>query len=74
MAIYRVLAARRILLHFENRSPDRIAGGIRATFMVDLRRALSEPSSSTVEYLADQFEDNLMLREYTTLFDERNIN
>ncbi|EXU95357.1 Zn(2)-Cys(6) zinc finger domain protein [Metarhizium robertsii] len=67
-------SARRILLHFENRSPDRIAGGIRATFMVDLRRALSEPSSSTVEYLADQFEDNLMLREYTTLFDERNIN
>ena len=67
-------SARRILLHFENRSPDRIAGGIRATFMVDLRRALSEPSSSTVEYLADQLEDNLMLREYTTLFDERNIN
>lgn len=64
-------AARRILLDFENRSPDRISGGIRATFMVDLHRALSEPSSSTVECLADQFEDNLMLREYTTFFDER---
>jgi hypothetical protein len=66
-------AARHILLDFENRNPDRISGGIRATFMVDLHRALLEPSVSTVECLADQFEDNLMLREYTTFFDEKKI-
>ena len=64
-------AARRILLDFENRSPDRIAGGIRAPFMLDLHGALSKPSSSTAEYLAEQFEDNVMLRDYTTLFDRR---
>ncbi|KAK2609203.1 hypothetical protein QQS21_002285 [Conoideocrella luteorostrata] len=63
------IAARRILLDFKNRTPDSISGGIRATFMVDLDRALSEPSSATVEYLASQFEGNAILDEYTNIFD-----
>ncbi|KJZ68375.1 hypothetical protein HIM_12235 [Hirsutella minnesotensis 3608] len=63
-------AARRILRDLEGRNWDRIPGGIRATFMADLDLALSDPRSATVEYLAAQFEENAMLRDYTNILDD----
>ncbi|KJZ69239.1 hypothetical protein HIM_11362 [Hirsutella minnesotensis 3608] len=60
--------ARRIL-HDLERNPDHFPGEIRATFMVDLNLALSDPGSATVEHLAKQFEDNVLLKDYTTVLD-----
>lgn len=59
-----------ILQDLEAGSPDRFPGEVRATFMLDLDRARSEPSSATVEHLAAQFEENAILKDYTTLFDK----
>lgn len=61
--------AHKILRDLEKSSPDRLPGEIRATFMLDLNRAVVEPGSATVEHLADQFEDNAMLSDYTNVFD-----
>ena len=61
--------ARRIL-HDLERNPDQFPGEIRATFMADLNLALSDPGSATVERLAKQFEDNVLLKDYTTFLDE----
>lgn len=44
--------ARRILRDLERDHPSRFAGQVRATFMVDLSLALSDPSSATAEHLA----------------------
>ena len=61
--------ARRILHDLENDNLGGISGEIRATFMADLSLALSDPGSATVEHLAKQFEDNVLLKDYTTIFD-----
>ncbi|KHN96822.1 uncharacterized protein MAM_05378 [Metarhizium album ARSEF 1941] len=63
--------ARRILSDIEqtagaDQSPD--SEGIRATFMADLHLARSDPQSATVERLADDFEANILLQEYTNAF------
>ncbi|KAG5974960.1 hypothetical protein E4U55_007947 [Claviceps digitariae] len=62
--------ARQILRDFENNNPHQMPGEIRATFMLDLDRALSEPDTATVEYLANQFEDNVIMEKYTNIFDK----
>ena len=41
---------------------------IRATFMLDLSTA--SPNSSTVEQLADEFEENADMQDFTNLFDK----
>lgn len=64
--------ARRILLDIEqNADPDLFSGdeNIRATFMADLDLARFDPQSATVEKLADDFEHNVLLQEYTNAFD-----
>ena len=61
--------ARRILNDLEERHPGQCLGPIRATFMADLNLALSDPSSATVERLAEQFEDNVLLKDFTVSFD-----
>ncbi|KAG5922428.1 hypothetical protein E4U42_005456 [Claviceps africana] len=63
--------ARQILRDIENDPPQQMPGEIRATFMLDLDRALSEPDTATVEYLANQFEDNVIMEKYTNVFDEK---
>ncbi|CAH0031040.1 unnamed protein product [Clonostachys rhizophaga] len=68
--------ARKILSDLDNidkGDEDPITGGIRATFMMDLQQAPSEPESATVESLAEDFETNVMLNEYTNIWkrDER---
>ncbi|KAG5932410.1 hypothetical protein E4U53_001348 [Claviceps sorghi] len=63
--------ARQILRDIEDNHPQQMPGEIRATFMLDLERALSEPDTATVEYLANQFEENVIIEEYTNIFEEK---
>lgn len=49
---------------------DPITGSIRATFMMDLQQASLEPESATVESLAEDFEVNAMLKEYTNILEK----
>lgn len=46
---------------------DDLEERIRATFMLDLRKAVDEPDMSTVEKLAEDFEGNAMMMEYTNV-------
>ncbi|KAG5917887.1 hypothetical protein E4U61_002233 [Claviceps capensis] len=62
--------ASQILRDLDNNDTHQMPGEIRATFMLDLDRALSEPDTATVEYLANQFEDNVIMERYTNLFDK----
>ncbi|QUC22753.1 uncharacterized protein UV8b_06994 [Ustilaginoidea virens] len=63
------VAARRILADLESNWPSRAPlGGIEAPFMLDLNRALSEPGTASVDYLAGQLEDNILLGDYTNVF------
>ncbi|KAG6032767.1 hypothetical protein E4U41_007141 [Claviceps citrina] len=61
--------ARQMLQDLEGNHVEQMPGEIRATFMMDLERAVSEPNTATVEYLANQFEDNLIIEKYTNMFD-----
>lgn len=61
--------ARRILHDLEKDRVGQMSSAIRATFMADLDLAVSDPSSATVENLARQFEDNLLLKDFTTLLE-----
>ncbi|KAK7227537.1 hypothetical protein V2G26_015540 [Clonostachys chloroleuca] len=66
--------ARKMLSDLDNidkGDEDPITGGIRATFMMDLQQAPSEPESATVESLAEDFETNVMLNEYTNILEKR---
>ena len=62
-------AARRILKDVEDYGTDAIPEKIRATFMGDLGLSLSSPGHATVEHLADSFEENAVIHDYTNLFD-----
>lgn len=62
-------AARKILHKVESNSPNEIPEEIRATFMGDLGLALSRPEHATVEHLAESFEENAAIHDYTTLFE-----
>lgn len=59
-------AARSILRDLQ--STEELPKGVRATFMLDL--GSSSPDSSTVEQLADSFEANAVIQDYTHLFNE----
>ncbi|KAL7908161.1 N-terminal fungal transcription regulatory domain-containing protein [Trichoderma velutinum] len=48
-----------------------LPGDVRATFMMDLDLARSDPESATVERIAQDFDQNLMLQQYTSIFDSR---
>lgn len=62
--------ARHILNDLEKEHQNPILGDIRATFMADLDLAQSDPSSATVEHLAKQLEDNMLLSDFTTFLEE----
>ena len=61
--------ARRILEDVRKRSASTGTANIRATFMVDLDLSLSEPTLATAEALASSFEDNMRIKDLTTIFD-----
>ncbi|KAK5990592.1 Nitrogen assimilation transcription factor nit-4-like protein [Cladobotryum mycophilum] len=64
--------ARHILKDVEENTKGPAASSpseIRATFMVDLDLAWSDPGSATVEKLAENFEENVAFRDYTNIFD-----
>ncbi|KAK4077779.1 transcriptional regulator family: Fungal Specific TF [Trichoderma aggressivum f. europaeum] len=54
-----------------NNSGYQLPGDVRATFMMDLDLAKSDPESATVEKIAQDFDQNLMLQQYTNIFDGR---
>ncbi|XP_044716408.1 fungal zn(2)-Cys(6) binuclear cluster domain-containing protein [Hirsutella rhossiliensis] len=66
-------AARRILHDLENKNWARIPGSIRATLIADPELAPFDPRSATVECLAAQFQENAMLRDYTNILDDDEI-
>lgn len=49
-------------------------GDIRATFMMDLDLAKSDPGSASAEKLAADFGQNVLLQGCTTIFEEHNLN
>lgn len=61
--------ARAILRTFDEDHLNKLSSEIRATFMVDLELALSDPASATVEHLAAQFEETIMLKDFTTFWE-----
>lgn len=64
--------ARRVLNDIEhNAGPDTFPQdeSVRATFMADLDLARSNPRDATVEKLAEEFAQNIMLQEYTNVLD-----
>lgn len=62
--------SRRIMADFQRRKLwDHVKGEIRATCMLDLDLAMSQPYAATAEKLAGDFEENLTLATYTNLFD-----
>lgn len=64
--------ARRVLQYLRRTAPQADGDAdemIRAPFIADLEQALLAPDSATVEAHAAQFEENAMLRDYTSLFD-----
>lgn len=62
--------ARRILHDIEKDRLDQALGEVRATFMADLDLALSDPGSATVEHLAKQFESNVLLKDFTSFWED----
>lgn len=56
--------ARHILRDLERDNHHQLPEQNRATFMADLNLAVSDPSLATVEHLATQFEDNVLLKDY----------
>ncbi|TWU74250.1 hypothetical protein ED733_004393 [Metarhizium rileyi] len=64
--------ARQVWSNIERNSmPDLLSADedVRATFMADLNLAESDPESATVEKLAADFEQNILLQEYTNVLD-----
>jgi hypothetical protein len=54
-----------------NNSGYQLPGEVRATFMMDLNLAKSDPESATVEKIAQDFDQNLLLQQYTNIFDNK---
>ncbi|KAM0556846.1 hypothetical protein ACHAPJ_005518 [Fusarium lateritium] len=57
--------ARRLMEQFEENRLNSAADNIRATFMVDLNLAMTDPEEASVESLSDRFEDIALFREFT---------
>ena len=66
--------ARRLLNYVQQNSLQDVPGELRATFMLDLDLSMSDPNSVTVERLAADFEDNVLLRVFTCEFDKEQAN
>lgn len=66
-------AAQLILDDLHNKGLERVPDGVRATFMADLDLAISDPQSATVEQLAHQFDDHIILKDYTTVLDSSDM-
>ncbi|KAI9148682.1 Nitrogen assimilation transcription factor nit-4 [Paramyrothecium foliicola] len=62
--------ARRIMAEFQERKLwNHLKEEIRATCMVDLDLAMSDPTAATAEILAGDFDDNAMIQDYTRIFE-----
>lgn len=57
--------ARQILRQLQERGLSGISGDLRATFMVDLNLAMTDPDKAKVESLAHNFEDMALFQEFT---------
>lgn len=63
-------AARRVLQDFSSNYWNELPGDDRAAFMADLSLALSDPDHASVEHLAGELEGNLLVKDYTNVFDD----
>lgn len=63
-------AAKQILHDLRRGALDEISGESRAMFMADLDLALFDPRTASMEHLAAQFEDNALMKDYTTVFED----
>lgn len=64
------ILARRLVNDVRIRGFADVPAEVRATFMVDLDLAMSNPSVATAEVLASEFEHNIMLKDLTTVLDD----
>ncbi|KAF6814780.1 zinc finger protein [Colletotrichum plurivorum] len=62
--------ARRLLRQIKDVDGSHASGDVRATFMVDLDLAMTDPEAARVENLAERFEDIALFREFTTVDDD----
>ncbi|KAL7787130.1 N-terminal fungal transcription regulatory domain-containing protein [Trichoderma ceciliae] len=60
--------ARQVLRDINGSSVDNLPGEVRATFMMDMDLATSDPESATVERMAEDFDRNFLLQQYTNIF------
>ncbi|KAK6223525.1 hypothetical protein QIS74_03469 [Colletotrichum tabaci] len=58
--------ARHLLKHIREAETNHEEDDVRATFMVDLDLAMTDPDAARVENLAKRFEDIALFREFTT--------
>ncbi|PNP52481.1 hypothetical protein THARTR1_06949 [Trichoderma harzianum] len=63
--------ARQVMAHLQERGQELDSSEIRATFMVDLDLAMSDPGAATAETLAYSFDDTAMMMDYTTIFENK---
>ncbi|KAK2590778.1 hypothetical protein QQS21_011532 [Conoideocrella luteorostrata] len=54
-----------------NKRVDNVPGNIDAPFMIDLDLAITDPDSASGDRVADDFDQNAMLQEYTNVFDSQ---
>ncbi|KAJ6442320.1 N-terminal fungal transcription regulatory domain-containing protein [Purpureocillium lavendulum] len=66
--------ARHILQDLERKKVSEMPEPVSAQFPIDLDLALSDPISATAESLAGQFEETILLDDYTHEFDNDNDN
>ncbi|KAK2007085.1 hypothetical protein LZ32DRAFT_542628 [Colletotrichum eremochloae] len=65
--------AQQLLKHIREAEVNHDKEDVRATFMIDLDLAMTDPDAATVENLAERFEDIALFREFTTI-DDNEIN
>ncbi|OPB46196.1 C6 transcription factor [Trichoderma guizhouense] len=63
--------ARRVMAHLQEKGQELDSSEIRATFMVDLDLAMSDPVAATAETLAYSFHDIAMMMDYTTIYENK---
>ncbi|KAL6861931.1 N-terminal fungal transcription regulatory domain-containing protein [Trichoderma novae-zelandiae] len=66
--------ARQLLRDVSENKSYQLAGDVRAAFMMDLDLAASDPESASVEKIAQDFDQNLLLQQYTNIFDRQKAN
>lgn len=63
--------ARVLLKHIREAEKIHAKENVRATFMVDLDLAMTDPEAARVENLAGRFEDIALFRDFTTVDDDK---